>query len=830
LAKPGEIKDKGSMVCGSKFGGFMKFLNEYFNNCVDASYIKWYKITVSRLLIALYIPLILQASGCGCSRGIVGGGLTPKGTNWYECPVDIKKCNMKYSTLKVTASTVTTSCQPDGIGIVENWADPDTPKIPNVPLDPSPLYCDRAYQMFDVYKQLRGATLIRLPFSDQSFTGQKYLTLLWAGDIDNIYVAYDSRAINQPNWLKEYFIQVDDCNNQPCTLITGIPDLSQSTPHMKVKLNIWKGNDKLSKEMKTNPQAPIILGGNSEKEADWPPSVPASNRAMYIVLIKPKEIIDLQNCKVVKTIHPGQPGFCEENEKEALKKAKALAEIEIAEENQNYQISMRTCTKSAACEQIPLQSSSFTENSKLSFQKSFSSSKITLKLGGEDKTYTSAVGGDLHFNYDTGLNKTASDLLINSLALEFDPVNTDAGKFENITLVLLNKVEAKCGKQPPFSMSPCDNYKIDKHSMIMNLGAMKGKEQFLFTGTNDSIDVNINHKTKSLRFTGGPIKTTVKIDGKDTPLEITLDVIGEFTNFAPKAQISEFKSGYPCGRDSKNSQAIYLSASSSFDIYNPQPLTSFEWYENYGLVAEKLWGNKANLLIPPHSLGFGVHYFTVVVRDDYNVEGTATVPVVIDDLTSPILSIPPDIYTMSWDGKPIQISIGKAKADDNCYFDVGVPVSNDAPRGGLFSPGVTQIHWLAEDGKGNYQKAEQSVYVLVPAYNQKEFFSVLAAVLSDNVNKITLCEYSRTCRVRLATLNHLLADIDKQIKEKPIINERDKDVIIMNLRLIREHVKVAEFRLRQSDRSQKTLRSRLLNDSLRALKEAYTLAKQHSER
>jgi hypothetical protein len=157
-------------------------------------------------------------------------------------------------------------------------------------------------------------------------------------------------------------------------------------------------------------------------------------------------------------------------------------------------------------------------------------------------------------------------------------------------------------------------------------------------------------------------------------------------------------------------------------------------------------------------------------------------------------------------------------------------VSNDAPRGGLFSPGVTQIHWLAEDGKGNYQKAEQSVYVLVPAYNQKEFFSVLAAVLSDNVNKITLCEYSRTCRVRLATLNHLLADIDKQIKEKPIINERDKDVIIMNLRLIREHVKVAEFRLRQSDRSQKTLRSRLLNDSLRALKEAYTLAKQHSER
>ena len=146
-------------------------------------------------------------------------------------------------------------------------------------------------------------------------------------------------------------------------------------------------------------------------------------------------------------------------------------------------------------------------------------------------------------------------------------------------------------------------------------------------------------------------------------------------------------------------------------MYDSIPANNYEWYEDYGLVTEKLWGTGSHVVIPQGSLSFGVHSITLLVRDNDGVVDTDSFDVDVYDQTPPSLTIPPDAYRMVIppDQTPALVSLGQASASDGCSSQV--LVTNDGPSDSRFAAGVTPVTWTADDGRGNLKSLVQKVFV-----------------------------------------------------------------------------------------------------------------------
>ena len=86
---------------------------------------------------------------------------------------------------------------------------------------------------------------------------------------------------------------------------------------------------------------------------------------------------------------------------------------------------------------------------------------------------------------------------------------------------------------------------------------------------------------------------------------------------------------------------------------------------------------------------------------------TQTQSIVVEDITSPVLTVPADVVVECAGPGGQAVSIGVATAIDNC--DPSPTVTNDAPA--TFSLGTTEVTWTAEDATGNTATAIQSVTV-----------------------------------------------------------------------------------------------------------------------
>jgi hypothetical protein len=376
------------------------------------------------------------------------------------------------------------------------------------------------------------------------------------------------------------------------------------------------------------------------------------------------------------------------------------------------------------------------------------------------KQFKRRVSGALHFDY---LHAT-HDMQINSMILKFDPLDTDVGRFEDITVALVAATKAHCRDQvinPKKIMlpnMPCDNYQIRQAEFMTGEGCKLDGKRLLFASENSKpIDITIDHTKRTFAIQGGPLKSLIKVNGKYTPLDISIALSGHFVNFAPKAIGRESTKYVECGmsrgKHSSNLKPVYLTAAGSFDIYDPLPSNPavYTWYEDYGLVTEKPWGIGKQYTIGQYQLGFGVHSITLLVQDKNGTVDTDTIQVTVGDTLPPDLTVPSDIiwFLVKPDIGPQKVDIGQAWAYDTCSDKV--LISNNAPLNLIFQPGTTLVTWEADDGRGNTTKKIQKVILIPldesPVLKIKDGLVYLAEANTNAMNALEDCKTMENCRI-----------------------------------------------------------------------------------
>lgn len=557
---------------------------------------------------------------------------------------------------------------------------------------------------------LKGSLLIRTGSKDWVINTADFLRVELKNDAEGFYIAYDSRADPKPSWLKQDYTRQDDPNTkQPYYITLSMVDQSKSSPGL-VQLEVWQS--------KTVPQKGQVVNvpGNNYGNPVWQ-NIKGGNPAMYIVVLKPKSEVSCKGYTNFLIERNPEVRACllameQTKIKDPREYAKALAQELCRQkygQNSNKVCGETTCKPSGSTNCTygkKVNVLTFSQGSEIRFA---APSKAEISIQGQAQTSTSTVTGTLHFQYQV----SSGDMELNSLILNFAPVQTDVGKFQDIVVGLISPAKAHCLDAAPVFGQPCTNYQILKGDLKASTSvSVDGKPILWFSENILPIKITIDHTTRSFKAKG-IVRAIIKINDQDTPMDIALDLYGDFVNFAPKAIGVESTKFAEC-EENTNKKPVILNAAGSFDIYAPVPtnLPRYEWYEDYGLSTEHLWGKQAKVIIPPHTLAYGVHKFTLIVGDKDGLVDMDTFEVTVGDTTPPYLTIPPDITTPIYPPgtKSVQVDIGQATASDACSQPT---IANDAPENLLFPPGVTTVTWQADDDRGNITTAVQKVNVQV---------------------------------------------------------------------------------------------------------------------
>ncbi len=678
------------------------------------------------------------------------------------------------------------------------------------------LYLDSEYEIND-YKEMKETAHIQFNSKDANLNVEKYMELELNKDIEALYIAYDSRF--QTDWIlntNNYKLLVKkdgDALSIHKYIETTIEDKNKPAEFVKFnlyeRLNFSKQGDKLA------------LPGNSyQVKSLLKDQVKVPNPAMYTLLIKPKVDIDYNSPRNLKVLPTEVCINYDENLKPnyALAKKAAIADCE----NKYLKKAGYFCTIKSKCDTAILTEEcprpnviigkydfpltySFTRHSEIALDKTKSIANI--KING--KTYIRNVSGHIHFQYLLDDKNRMLTMQVNSLKIEADPFE----KFSDIRFALFKPVKAYCKDTYPPWATPCQNYQIRKGEFLCNESCLRDGKPIAFALSNiNPIDINITEigPTRSFRMKGGPLYKNLKVGKRKFLIEISIDLTGTFTNFAPFAEIGkEFKRFSECtGGDcpeGSNLDPIILDADGSFDIDDGTiPPGNYAWYENYGLSTEKLWGKGERITIPPCQMSFGVHYMTLEVRDSADVPSTAEFKVRVIDTKPPLFtSLPGDRFYLATRPGKVKIDIGKATARDNCQNNVMIRnnasdsfdvISNSAPDS--FEAGmVTPVVWTADDGFGNDTKVVQNVYVflvkngILDKLSLERIIKNLDKMIESSQNNIAHCTKGSVCHKTLENLEVFLVDLAKPKMgkiEKPTKSDLHKQSTVESLRNAQE--------------------------------------------
>jgi hypothetical protein len=380
----------------------------------------------------------------------------------------------------------------------------------------------------------------------------------------------------------------------------------------------------------------------------------------------------------------------------------------------------------------------FPVESVIGFDPAIAPSSAAIAVQG--KSYQSSARGTLHFHYTLDSNGHVPLLTLGELRMDLDPLATDVGNFHDVSVVMLKPADAVTHDPILPLQTPADHYSIAPRGLVASLSAHKNGDVILVTAQNQqNVDFTINQNADPRTFTFAPGSTmtaSIKLDGKDVTVDLS-GLTGYFKSFAPVAGVgSEFKRISECGEGGRNISQLGLDASKSFTLYGPVPVSNpaqYSWFENYGAVVQKLWGQGKTLLLPPYQLGYGVHRFTLVLRDDHGIVATNTADLTVQDTLPPLLDIPPDVVRVVPAGRPrpethvlVPIDLGKASASDS--GNPHVAITNDAPDDLMFPRGTTNVAWTADDGHGNMTQKVQHVSVIVLEPGAKDRETLVRAV------------------------------------------------------------------------------------------------------
>jgi len=563
-------------------------------------------------------------------------------------------------------------------------------------------------------------------------------------DAEGVYIAYDSRVSKKPDWLAEpnWVLAAEDAVNdvpgrttQPLYITIDRPDTFNNRPF--TLLEVWRRRLPLPKN--TN----IVIPGNLFGNPILPPGLEPNDVCMYLTIIKPTAQIDCSF--IARTANPTDIGTyeyasCDDTwtEENGVRRCRTEAEIrEIARVTFEQQLvkdypggthalgeitsypegrCQDPCTIQSTTSHL-LQSQAYKYHSEISFSSRESWTAVDVTVNNEMKSYTTNLSGVLQFEYLLDENNRMQQIRLNRLILNGTPIETDVGNFQNLVVDMLVPAIAACTDAAPPWATPCDGYRIEPNDFVASVGVSHdGSPISVLAQNSDAINVRIDHSTRSFVFAGGPLHTSLRVNDEDVPLDITMNLTGQFVNFAPVGRVgNEFVGRAGCGDNSLNATPIVLDAGASFEFYSvPLPVdpNSFQWYEDYGLLTEHHWGTGKVVTISPYALTFGVHHMTLLLRDDHGVVDVHRFNVEVADTVPPELTIPNDVIRLQAIGEalPLAVGIGEASASDLCCGQV--LITNNAPAGLLFPAGQTLVTWQADDGRGNVTTHVQKVYVV----------------------------------------------------------------------------------------------------------------------
>ncbi|GGC02217.1 hypothetical protein GCM10011352_30530 [Marinobacterium zhoushanense] len=107
----------------------------------------------------------------------------------------------------------------------------------------------------------------------------------------------------------------------------------------------------------------------------------------------------------------------------------------------------------------------------------------------------------------------------------------------------------------------------------------------------------------------------------------------------------------------------------------------------------------------------GTTLVTITASDNLSNSASDEVVVTVEDTTSPLLSVPPDV-TVEGNANGAFVDIGVAVGDDLVDGTPCCSPVNDAPADGVFPLGVTEVVWEAQDAAANKAAGVQIITVV----------------------------------------------------------------------------------------------------------------------
>lgn len=571
---------------------------------------------------------------------------------------------------------------------------------------------------------LKGACLVRVPSADHDSTAHPYLELSFAIPLvasDRVFVAFDLRAKTLPPWLSASFKPVDGA------ILVSTEKHNPGPGFLNVRYQVYELENPLAFANKVtfdgNNLGTVWLGGVIGEQ--------------YLVFVKKTQTSQTTSDTFPITIEAckAQQGATSEDIYSTVTTAQSEQTIldDWIADHKEYEQAYRdgqvklsvlpsdcgpvaSITKPSypkECGKADVVNSSqhnlvvnaWPRQSTAAIDASLS--RITIQARGVAQTVPAS--GPISFRIDEN-----SNLIIDELTLFTEitaPLVIQGTQIENVGLGQRGAFMAQCADaMVPKAYGLCGKYSIaPSHTAVAGLGAnVDGKHVFVALVNKRPIAIDVDHNLHVFHLSGGGIGGRLATNDGPVDVDLSLDVTGNFLNFAPVASMKESPTKFEC-KDS-NKGFVTLDASASYDVDQSPASLLYRWVEDAGMLTERLLGNQKRITNLP--MNFGGHRITLSVEDNQGAIATITADVEVTDSKIDSYDIPVDIYAVT-QGRSTLVPLPVLKASDACSGHV--LITNNAPANMRFAEGLTPVEWLFDDFRGNVIVQRQSVFVVPEA-------------------------------------------------------------------------------------------------------------------
>lgn len=457
---------------------------------------------------------------------------------------------------------------------------------------PYQVYTDRQVFIFDLSEaRLQGSTLVRTAFADRLANAADFVQITSNEDLDGVYLAFDSRG--KPNWL------LDTSIYQPLPSQVTV-SLSLSTGKF-LTLDLYR--------IQNSTRGAKIPSNNYQNHWGGATGLPVGDDvpAMYIVFIKPKELLDCTNNQ------PAAPSIYDDCLPPAIAttEAQAVAQAEVnaatrCKNNRPGEICLKPqCTaKPSICEANTRQA--FLKISPLHYDRDsfveFNSAQSHLSGSLSEQSFATSLSGRLDFTYELDDLRVPRGMRIYQMRLTapgFAAGEVDVGPIE---IRLMRTASAGCLDPFPVPARPCADYRVPVEELIGSaVCTLNGDDGGSVVELLSPLEVHLDADRTSFNITG-QLETHIDIDGQSRAITLMLDLTGNI-HYAPRAAAGTEGNPFAECAEHANATPILLNAASSFDLDGAPATTSYDWYEDFDLPTQYHWGQGQLVSIPAYRLG-----------------------------------------------------------------------------------------------------------------------------------------------------------------------------------------------------------------------------------